>query len=90
MSLDSTNATLQDRQPKAYPEGWPELHNACNEPCDMLRGPCACGAWHEGDDQAAKAVRILILSLHQATCESCQIVESGCCVNYRILEGTLP
>lgn len=31
--------------------GWPDSwttrhHNACNEPCDMLIGPCACGAWH--------------------------------------------
>jgi len=22
------------------------FYNACNEPCDMLQGPCACGAWH--------------------------------------------
>jgi hypothetical protein len=36
--------------------GWPKelervsLFNACNEKCDMLIGPCACGAWHQPDD----------------------------------------
>ena len=36
--------------------GWPKelektsLFNACNEPCDMLIGPCACGAWHQPED----------------------------------------
>jgi hypothetical protein len=30
-----------------YPKGWPAYHNGCNEPCDMLQGPCACGAWHD-------------------------------------------
>lgn len=33
-----------------YPEHWPEHHNACNEPCDMAVGPCACGAWHTLDE----------------------------------------
>jgi hypothetical protein len=23
-----------------------QFWNACTEPCDMLIGPCACGAWH--------------------------------------------
>ena len=30
--------------------GWPEgfeQSNACNDPCDMWDGPCACGAWHK-------------------------------------------
>lgn len=22
------------------------FYNACTDPCDMLEGPCACGAWH--------------------------------------------
>ena len=26
------------------------LHNACNYPCDMAEGPCACGAWHKMKD----------------------------------------
>lgn len=32
----------------AWPDGWLEHRhfNACNEPCDMLAGPCSCGAWH--------------------------------------------
>jgi hypothetical protein len=31
-----------------WPREWTDYHyNACNEPCDMLVGPCACGAWHQ-------------------------------------------
>jgi hypothetical protein len=30
-----------------WPEDWPDRHfNASREPCDMLIGPCSCGAWH--------------------------------------------
>ena len=27
-----------------------QYHNACTNPCDMLCGPCACGAWHHLDE----------------------------------------
>lgn len=27
-----------------------EIYNACNEPCDVLIGPCSCGAWHSIKD----------------------------------------
>lgn len=30
-----------------FPDDWPEYHNACSDPCDVLQGPCACGAWHK-------------------------------------------
>jgi hypothetical protein len=35
-----------------WPASWTERrYNAGNEPCDMLSGPCACGAWHSlGED----------------------------------------
>lgn len=39
--------TAPDRTLKAWPEHWPEYHNAVKDPCDMLVGPCACGASHE-------------------------------------------
>ena len=26
-----------------------KIFNACSDPCDMLIGPCACGAWHFGE-----------------------------------------
>jgi len=26
------------------------FYNACSEPCDMLQGPCACGAWHHQEE----------------------------------------
>lgn len=29
-----------------WPEDWTDYHYNSNEPCDMLIGPCACGAWH--------------------------------------------
>jgi hypothetical protein len=35
---------------RGYPEHWPKHYNACNEPCDMASGPCACGAWHTLDE----------------------------------------
>ena len=31
-----------------WPDEWSDRHyNACTEPCDILVGPCACGAWHD-------------------------------------------
>jgi len=27
-----------------------EFWNACTDPCDMLSGPCACGAWHQQEE----------------------------------------
>lgn len=30
-----------------WPEDWTDYHFNGNEPCDMLIGPCACGAWHQ-------------------------------------------
>ena len=39
-----------------WPEEWTDRHyNACNEPCDMLVGPCACGAWHSEDEDWVRA-----------------------------------
>ena len=30
-----------------WPDGWDgQNHNGIKEPCDMLVGPCSCGAWH--------------------------------------------
>lgn len=29
-----------------YPDHWPKKYNACSEPCDVIDGPCCCGAWH--------------------------------------------
>ena len=42
---DTKTVTFYD-----YPEDWPRFHNACSDPCDMLIGPCACGAWHHLKD----------------------------------------
>lgn len=29
------------------------IYNACTDRCDMLDGPCACGAWHKIDGWAS-------------------------------------
>lgn len=29
-----------------YPEHWGPYYNGCNDACDMIQGPCACGATH--------------------------------------------
>ena len=29
-----------------YTKEWPSVYNGSNEPCDMLDGPCGCGAYH--------------------------------------------
>ena len=35
----------------AWPDGWDgQNYNGTNEPCDMLVGPCSCGAWHHEDE----------------------------------------
>lgn len=34
-----------------WPDEWLTRHfNASHDPCDMLIGPCACGAWHKATD----------------------------------------
>ena len=33
----------------AYPEDWPKYYNG-GVLCDMLQGPCNCGAWHHLDE----------------------------------------
>lgn len=34
---------------EVWPDDWPRHYNS-NEPCDMLVGPCCCGAWHQEGD----------------------------------------
>lgn len=33
------------------PAHWPNQYNVCSDPCDMIDGPCACGAWHSPTDE---------------------------------------
>jgi hypothetical protein len=33
-----------------WPKNWLDRHYNGNEPCDTLRGPCACGAFHQTDE----------------------------------------
>ena len=44
-----------NNQHQPWPPNWPAFYNACNEPCDMREGPCACGGWHHAGDWSFKA-----------------------------------
>jgi hypothetical protein len=51
----------------AWPDDWTlRCYNACSEPCDMLIGPCSCGAWHIEDEHWVQEV----LRIHHATIEA--------------------
>jgi len=53
--IATTEPTVLTLDPRSgllgWPSGWDERnYNGSNEPCDMIVGPCACGAWHGPDD----------------------------------------
>ena len=33
-----------------------KFFNACTEPCDIINGPCACGAWHDIEDWVRRLI----------------------------------
>lgn len=35
------------------------FHNACTDSCDMIDGPCACGAWHNAKEWIEKLSKIV-------------------------------
>lgn len=41
---------MADDRLQPWPAGWPQHRQVCygswGDACDMLVGPCACGAWH--------------------------------------------
>jgi hypothetical protein len=40
-----------------WPLNWTDRHyNASQEPCDMLIGPCSCGAWHQEHEDWVQAM----------------------------------
>jgi hypothetical protein len=41
----------------AWPGEWTDYHyNASKDPCDMLVGPCSCGAWHNENEPWVREV----------------------------------
>jgi hypothetical protein len=34
-----------------YPDHWPKRYNVCSDPCDLISGPCCCGAWHDAEEE---------------------------------------
>lgn len=42
---------------ETYPTHWPKYYNS-NEPCDMIYGPCCCGATHSlGEEWVQKYIK---------------------------------
>ena len=40
-----------------WPADWTDRHhNASHGPCDLLVGPCSCGAWHTEDEDWVRAM----------------------------------
>lgn len=39
----------------AWPDNYPQYHNANSDACDNLDGPCACGAWHKSGEFELKS-----------------------------------
>ena len=40
-----------------YPEHWPPYVNGTGRPCDMLQGPCCCGAWHDLNEWGIESIK---------------------------------
>ncbi len=36
-----------------------QFHNACTDSCDMIDGPCACGAWHNAKEWLERLVEYI-------------------------------
>lgn len=60
------------------------FHNACSERCDMLVGPCACGAWHRADDFIEK-IKDLFTSLKT---ENQKQLEKQIAEQQKVIENT--
>lgn len=54
--LDNWEANFGDKPNAAAPGDMVPMpegrvrYNGSGTPCDMLKGPCSCGAWHTGDE----------------------------------------
>jgi len=58
--IQAVNPPLsEDNGLRVWPKDWPQYKQVCfgsfEDRCDMLVGPCACGAWHEKDEFELKA-----------------------------------
>lgn len=45
---------LEGKPHLAVPKHWPKNFNASSSPCDIMQGPCSCGAWHSEKDDWVK------------------------------------
>jgi len=45
--------SLEGKPNLKVPKHWPRNFNK-SSPCDMMQGPCSCGAWHSEEDKWVK------------------------------------
>ena len=62
VKLDNAKADIEHLRKKAEFDMPQEMqgrfHNGnCPDPCDMIDGPCACGAWHSAKEWIGKLVK---------------------------------
>ena len=60
--LTSKDATIKNLREKAEFDMPVDMqgcfHNgSCTDPCDMIDGPCACGAWHNAKEWIGKLIK---------------------------------
>lgn len=59
----------------AWPKDWPKFYNGVSDACDMLVGPCACGAWHFPGEFRASVAGGLWRRRYQSKSYDCVIKE---------------
>lgn len=53
------------------PKEWiGKIYNACTVPCDMLYGPCVCGAWHHFDEWIITRKKLTAKGWVEPDCQS--------------------
>lgn len=55
-----------------WPKDWPLNYNGNSTPCDMVIGPCACGAWHnDGEFFDCPECNVPYKGKGDPNCQSC-------------------
>lgn len=57
-ALNKSSEQTEESSFVPYPAHLPPRYNGSGQPCDMLVGPCSCGAWHDNSAPVSQPVRI--------------------------------
>lgn len=60
---DYAKAALDLKKLVPWPEDWPKYQQSASGFCDMLIGPCICGAWHESGEFQLKDHKLYRLGI---------------------------